>query len=117
MPDEQHRTPGQATPPRHETSQGIEFRNTEEGGAQPEASGAEPSQEDLGRRSFAGENFAGDQRRQMHERGAGLGAGGSDNYAARHPDDANPRRQERQHTERDGNGEPLGGDRPTDEMD
>ena len=45
----------------------------------------EPRQEDLGRRSFAGENVAGDQRRQARERGAGLGAGGSDNRDARHP--------------------------------
>ena len=45
----------------------------------------EPREEDLGRRSFAGENMAADQRRQARERGAGLGAGGSENRDARHP--------------------------------
>jgi hypothetical protein len=45
----------------------------------------EPREEDLGRRSFAGENVAGDQRRQARERGAGLGAGSTENRDARHP--------------------------------
>jgi hypothetical protein len=75
-----------------------------------EASGAEPREEDLGRRSFAGENFAADQRRQARERGAGLGAGSSAN---RHDDqDVDPSR-----LERDGNGEPLGGLTPEDDLD
>lgn len=80
------------------------------GAAQP----SEPREEDLGRRSFAGENMAADQRRQGRERGAGLGAGGSDNRDARHaaPDDVDTRG-----LERDGNGEPLGGLTPEDDLD
>jgi hypothetical protein len=76
----------------------------------------EPRQEDLGRRSFAGENVAADQRRQARERGAGLGAGASDNRDARHPaadDDGVTTRG----LERDGNGDPLGGMVPEDDMD
>jgi hypothetical protein len=47
----------------------------------------EPTRIDLGRRDFAGAGeFAADQRRQNKTRGEGLGAGGSDNQAARHPD-------------------------------
>jgi hypothetical protein len=58
----------------------------------------EPRRIDLGPRDFAGAgNFAADQRRQNHERGEGLGAGGSDNRDARYPDSA--------------------GDAPEDEMD
>lgn len=42
--------------------------------------------EDLGARNFAGApNFAADQRHQRDERGAGLGAGGSDARDANHP--------------------------------
>jgi hypothetical protein len=75
-----------------------------------EASGAEPREEDLGRRSFAGENFAADQRRQARERGAGLGAGSSANRT----DD---RDVDTRGLERDGNGDPLGGMKPEDDLD
>lgn len=88
-----------------------------------DASGAEPRQEDpasgagqaLGRRSFAGENMAADERRQAQERGAGLGAGGAANRDARHPagEDAPSTRG----LERDGNGDPLGGMVPEDDID
>jgi hypothetical protein len=54
---------------------------------------AEPRQIDLGPRSFAGENVAADQRRQAHERGAGLGAGRTENRDARHPENANESRE------------------------
>ena len=76
--------------------------------------GDEPRQEDLGRRSFAGENMAADQRRQADERGAGLGAGSAANRDARYPagEDADTRG-----LERDGNGDPLGGMIPEDDLD
>ena len=45
----------------------------------------EPRRIDLGARSFANENVAEDQRHIGRDRGAGLGAGGSDNRAARYP--------------------------------
>ena len=61
---------------------------------------AEPRQIDLGSRSFAGENVAADQRRQGRERGAGLGAGSTENRDARHPDDT-----------------ALSGERPEDDLD
>ncbi|MGZ8412212.1 MAG: hypothetical protein ACXW61_18140 [Gemmatirosa sp.] len=49
----------------------------------------EPRRIDLGRRDFAGAGeFAADQRKQNAQRGEGLGAGGTDNRAARHPDSA-----------------------------
>jgi hypothetical protein len=54
---------------------------------------AEPRQIDLGVRSFAGENVAADQRRQAHERGAGLGAGSTENRDARRPEDADQSRE------------------------
>ncbi|AHG89603.1 hypothetical protein J421_2066 [Gemmatirosa kalamazoonensis] len=70
----------------------------------------EPREEDLGRRSFAGENFAADQRRQARERGAGLGAGSSANRS----DDGDV---DTRNLERDGNGDPLGGMTPEDDLD
>jgi hypothetical protein len=79
-------------------------------GGRLEASGAEPREEDLGRRSFAGENFAADQRRQARERGAGLGAGSSANRT----DD---QEVDTRGLERDGNGDPLGGMTPEDDLD
>ena len=75
-----------------------------------ESSDPEPRQEDLGRRSFAGENVAADQRRQAKERGAGLGAGSSANRT----DDQDV---DTRGLERDGNGDPLGGMTPEDDMD
>jgi hypothetical protein len=44
----------------------------------------EPRSIDLGARSFANTNIAPDQERQGRERGAGLGAGGSQTRDARH---------------------------------
>jgi hypothetical protein len=86
------RPPAQAEPPRETIApDGTAFRNARpERDAQADASGEEPRVEDLGARSFAGQNMAADQRRQAEERGAGLGAGGSDLRDARHgpgPDD------------------------------
>ena len=107
--------PGQAMPPRHTESAAGPVRNSDPSAdRRAEGSGEEPRQEDLGRRSFAGDNFAADQRRQANERGAGLGAGSSVNYDARHPDDADV---DTRGLERDGNGEPLGGMRPEDDLD
>lgn len=79
-----------------------------------DAGNDEPRQEDLGRRSFAGESFAADQRRQRDERGAGLGAGSSANRTD--DQDVDPSRRSGR-PERDGNGDPLGGMTPTDDMD
>jgi len=70
----------------------------------------EPREEDLGRRSFAGENFAADQRRQSHERGEGLGAGSSANRTDDQSVDTTG-------LPRDGNGDPLGGMTPEDDID
>lgn len=80
------RPPEQAEPPRDTVAaDGTHYRNARpEHDASPAVSGAEPRTEDLGPRSFAGENAAGDQRRQARERGEGLGAGGSDNRDARY---------------------------------
>ena len=77
----------------------------------PQNDSSEPRQEDLGRRSFAGENVAADQRRQAAERGAGLGAGRAPNR----PDDQDDVSTEG--LERDGNGDPLGGMVPEDDID
>jgi hypothetical protein len=71
---------------------------------------AEPRQEDLGRRSFAGENVAADQRRQRRERGAGYGAGSSANRNDDQDVDTTG-------LPRDGNGDPLGGMTPEDDID
>jgi hypothetical protein len=70
----------------------------------------EPREEDLGRRSFAGENVAADQRRQARERGTGLGAGSSANRTDDQDVDTS-------RLERDGNGDPLGGMTPEDDLD
>jgi len=82
--------------------------------------GDEPRQrgagEDLGRRDFAGENVAEDPRRQAQDRGAGLGAGSLANRDARHMDPATPI-TDTTGVERDGNGDPLGGMRPEDDID
>ena len=78
---------------------------------QRDDSSAEPRQEDLGRRSFAGENVAADQRRQARERAATF----ETNRAARGPE-----REPVNDTtgiERDGNGDPLGGMTPEDDLD
>jgi hypothetical protein len=85
------RPPAQAVPPSHHVApDGTPLRN-----AHPENDGAgqsagasgreEPQGEDLGARSFAGQNIAEDLERQGRDRGAGLGAGGSQNRDARHP--------------------------------
>lgn len=50
------------------------------------SSSDEPREIDLGARSFAGENVAEDQRHQARDRGAGLGAGSTENREARYPD-------------------------------
>ena len=67
----------------------------------------EPRTEDLGRRSFAGENIAADQRRQARERSPGTTTSRTND-------------QEDVSTaglERDGNGDPLGGMTPEDDID
>ena len=46
---------------------------------------AEPKVEDLGARSFAGQNIAEDVEQQARDRGAGLGAGDARNRDARYP--------------------------------
>lgn len=71
-----------------------------------------------GGRDFPDTNIAADQRRQAHERGAGLGAGASvnrDNVDPQPDDDGRVR--DSRGRPRDGNGQPLGGDRPTDDID
>jgi hypothetical protein len=79
----------------------------------PSDSLGEPREEDLGRRSFAGENVAADQRRQARERGTGLGAGRSaDRLDAQDAQEVDTRG-----LERDGNGDPLGGMTPEDDLD
>ena len=75
-------------------------------GDRPEPSAPEPRQEDLGRRSFAGENVAADQRRQAKERNPSL--------------DTDARSDETGDStgvEHDGNGDPLGGMTPEDDVD
>jgi hypothetical protein len=71
-----------------------------------------------GGRDFPNTNVAADQRRQAATRGEGLGAGASINRddADPQPDDDGRVRDSRGR-ERDGNGDPLGGDRPTDDID
>ena len=49
-----------------------------------EAGSEEPRRIDKGTPSFADTNIAEDQRHQARDRGAGLGAGGSDNRDARY---------------------------------
>lgn len=59
--------------------------NDGSGQAPGDQSRAEPAVEDLGARSFAGQNIAEDVERQARDRGAGLGAGDSRNRDARSP--------------------------------
>ncbi len=84
------RPPAQAAPPSaHTAPDGTPLRNAhpeaDGSGQQQDVSGAEPKVEDLGERSFAGQNFAEDLEKQARDRGAGLGAGGVRNRDARHP--------------------------------
>jgi hypothetical protein len=87
------RPPAQAAQPSHNVApDGTPLRNAHpenDGSGQQAGASAggldEPAVEDLGARSFAGQNIAADRERQGRERGAGLGAGGSQNRDARHP--------------------------------
>ncbi len=84
------RPPAQAAPPSmHVAPDGTPLRNAhpeaDGAGQQEGGSGAEPRVEDLGERSFAGQNFAEDLEKQARDRGAGLGAGGARNRDARYP--------------------------------
>jgi hypothetical protein len=84
------RPPAQAAPPSaHVAPDGTPLRNAhpeaDGAGQQEGGGGAEPTVEDLGARSFAGQNFAEDLEKQGRDRGAGLGAGGAANREARHP--------------------------------
>lgn len=86
------RPPAQAAPPSaHVAPDGTPLRNAHlenDGAGQQEGAGAglaEPTVEDLGARSFAGQNVAEDQEKQARDRGAGLGAGSAGNRDARHP--------------------------------
>jgi hypothetical protein len=84
------RPPAQAAPPSaHVAPDGTPLRNAHpeaDGAGQQQGGGApEPRVEDLGPRSFAGQNVAEDLEKQGRDRGAGLGAGGARNRDARHP--------------------------------
>jgi hypothetical protein len=84
------RPPAQAAPPSaHVAPAGTPLRNAHPeaaGSGEPAgAGGAEPKVEDLGERSFAGQNVAEDLEKQARDRGLGLGAGGARNRDARHP--------------------------------
>ena len=84
------RPPAQAAQPSaHVAPDGTPMRNAHpenDGAGQQEGGSAdEPRVEDLGARSFAGQNFAEDLEKQGRDRGAGLGAGGVRNRDARHP--------------------------------
>ena len=85
------RPPAQAVPPSsHTAPDGTPLRNAHpenDGSGQRagEAAAAEPRVEDLGARSFAGQNIAEDLEKQARDRGAGLGAGSSANRDARSP--------------------------------
>ena len=85
------RPPAQAVPPSaHTAPDGTPLRNAHpenDGSAQRagETNAPEPRVEDLGARSFAGQNIAEDLEKQARDRGAGLGAGSSRNRDARSP--------------------------------
>lgn len=87
------RPPAQAVPPSHAVApDGTPLRNAHpehDNAGQPvgdrAADLAEPPVEDLGARSFAGQNIAADREQQARDRGAGLGAGSAHNRDARHP--------------------------------
>ena len=84
------RPPAQAVPPSaHTAPDGTPLINAhpenDGAGQQEGGSGAEPKVEDLGQRSFAGQNVAEDREQQARDRGAGLGAGNSHNRDARQP--------------------------------
>ncbi len=85
------RPPAQAVPPSaHTAPDGTPLRNAHpenDGGGQRagETAAPEPAVEDLGTRSFGGQNIAADLEKQARDRGAGLGAGGARNRDARSP--------------------------------
>ena len=87
------RPPAQAVPPSHQVApDGTPLRNAHpenDGAGQQAGDSAEdlagPRVEDLGPRSFAGQNIAEDLEKQARDRGAGLGAGSARNRDARHP--------------------------------
>ena len=87
--DEQRtRPPAQAAPPGDGPVRNADpaaDRSSEPATDEPRATDpSDGSGRSLGVRSFGGTNIAADQRRQGRERGAGLGAGGSDTREARH---------------------------------
>lgn len=75
-----------------------------------------PERDPHRRHDFAGENVAEDQRDQARDRGAGLGAGSTENRDARYAEPGTPI-TDTTGLERDGNGEPLGGMTPEDDID
>jgi hypothetical protein len=85
------RPPAQAVPPSaHVMPDGTPLRNAHpendgQGQRAGETNAPEPAVEDLGARSFAGQNIAEDLEKQGRDRGAGLGAGSSRNRDARSP--------------------------------
>ncbi len=85
--------PDEARQPTTEVEQGIPFHNTDRGPgehtpdklAEATPAAPEPREEDLGARSFAGQNFANDVYQHPDGRDPGLGGGSSANREARHP--------------------------------
>ncbi len=87
------RPPAEARQPTTDVEQGIPFHNTDRapGDVTPDReaydapAAPEPREEDLGARSFAGQNFANDVYQHPDGRDPGLGGGSSANRDARHP--------------------------------
>ncbi|GJG85680.1 hypothetical protein tb265_08610 [Gemmatimonadetes bacterium T265] len=87
------RPPAEARQPTTDFEEGIPFHNTDRvpGEDTPDRrafdspAAPEPREEDLGARSFAGQNFANDVYQHPDGRDPGLGGGSSANRDARHP--------------------------------
>ena len=87
--------PAEARQPTADVEQGIPFVNTDRaaGDATPDReaydapAAPEPREENLGARSFAGQNVANDVYQHPDGRDPGLGGGSSANRDARHPAD------------------------------
>lgn len=77
--------PAEARQPTADVEGGIEFRNTDRTPGSDTPAMPEPRTEDLGERSFAGQNFANDVYQHPNGRDPGLGGGSSANRDARHP--------------------------------
>ena len=79
------RPPDEARQPTADVEQGIAFTNTDRTPGTEAPSAPEPREEDLGARSFAGQNVANDVYQHPDGRDPGLGGGSSGNRDARHP--------------------------------